>query len=330
MTVRLILAPVPVDEKWLDDQNWPNENKIFIVGAGLNYGEHAKEVGGGDSILFPKPTVPTGAYAPVPLAPRVGRDDAGCLLDYEAEIAFVVLEDIDLANLPSGPTLWSKLAFFAVNDVTYREPIILDDQTGYTKGKARPGFLPSGPWLVAGWHLVPKTNEGGTEPLMIGLSTRDASDTGSPSVTRQLASSAQMIVGPRAILALLRDRDPQGEFCQTSGAVCAMDDVQDAKRYMIQGSTLPAGSIVLTGTPGGTALKAPGLFDKLGFLLRSDKDKSARQLFLDEQIRNRLLHGYLQPGVQVDQAVERLGRQTWEVTTSSPENGAVCEISPSL
>jgi hypothetical protein len=60
-----ILAPVPVTQQWVDN-DW-----VFVPTAGLNYAEHAAEVGiSGKKFLFPKPTAPTSAYADVPQVPR--------------------------------------------------------------------------------------------------------------------------------------------------------------------------------------------------------------------------------------------------------------------
>ena len=94
--------------------------------AGLNYDVHKNEVGGGNFVLFPKPIEPTGPYGDLKEKASI------CLLDYEAEIAFVTLDEINFKDdLPSGENgSWSKFAekgaFFAVNDVTDRESQILD------------------------------------------------------------------------------------------------------------------------------------------------------------------------------------------------------------
>ena len=43
-----IISPVRVEQAWL------YEDKVFIVGAGLNYDVHKNEVGGSNFVLFPK------------------------------------------------------------------------------------------------------------------------------------------------------------------------------------------------------------------------------------------------------------------------------------
>lgn len=319
-----ILAPVPTEPAWLAAQADPDA-RIYIVGAGLNYDDHAKETGISEEILFPKPTLPTGPYATLAQVPKVdGKQGSVCLLDYEVEIAFVLLEDLDLRAVPGGTFLWDKLAFFAVNDVSDREPIVLDRTRGYTRAKARPGFLPSGPWLVAGWNLVPRTKEGGTEPLLLSLSTREASKVPSPWVQRQYASSGDMTIGPRVILDSLQYRDPAAEACRRNGAVCSMKDVDGIDRPMQHDGLLPAGSIVLTGTPGGTAIKEPPLATKLGYFLRANLDLArARELAVADLTGHRSELGYLEPGDEVDQTVGLLGRQRWPVGEDPASGGCM-------
>ncbi len=319
-----IRATIPMDATWLSTATAP-AGRVYIVGAGINYGEHAKETGASEAILFPKPTLPTGPYAALAQVPRIdGKLGSVCLLDYEVEIAFVVLEDMDLRAVPGESFLWDRLAFFAVNDVSDREPIILDRTLGYTRAKARPGFLPSGPWLVAGWHVAPRTAEGGTEPLLLSLSTREGSAVPSPWIQRQSASSIDMTLGPRAILDSLQERDPTAAACRQGDEVCSMKDADGADRHMLHDHVLPAGSIVLTGTPGGTAIKDPGLSVELQYWMRANFDiAKARELAVDDQSKARSDLGYLEPGDEVDQTVGFLGRQRWRVAEDPASGGCI-------
>ena len=69
------------------------------MGAGLNYDVHKNEVGGGNFVLFPKPIEPTGPYGDLKEKASI------CLLDYEAEIAFVTLDEINFKDdLPTAKT----------------------------------------------------------------------------------------------------------------------------------------------------------------------------------------------------------------------------------
>jgi 2-keto-4-pentenoate hydratase/2-oxohepta-3-ene-1,7-dioic acid hydratase in catechol pathway len=310
-----ILPPVPVTEDWLKD------DEVFVVAAGLNYAAHADEVGATEKILFPKPSQPTGAYADVPPGPRAnGEPGQACLLDYEVEIAFIALQDIELTTVATMDkrALGSDLAFFGVNDVSDREPIILDRETGYTSAKARPGYLPAGPWLIAGRHLVPATKEGGTADLALALQTREAG--GTEWLPRQYAQSSTMEMGP---IAILQSLGRMAQQCKADPSACTMHDATGRPRSLIRGTTLPAGSLVLTGTPSGTAIKEPGLPAQLGYLLRGGLSRErATALFLADQMRDHDALGYLEPGDEVDQVIERLGRQHWRVATDAPAGAA--------
>jgi hypothetical protein len=78
-----VCAVVSLPESELDA-----EAKV-LVSTGLNYSAHAEEAGGGDVFLFPKPSAPTRPYASVHARTGV------TLLDYEVELAFVLLEEVD-------------------------------------------------------------------------------------------------------------------------------------------------------------------------------------------------------------------------------------------
>jgi 2-keto-4-pentenoate hydratase/2-oxohepta-3-ene-1,7-dioic acid hydratase in catechol pathway len=321
-----ILPPVRVDEDWLD------QDKVFIVAAGLNYEDHKAETGGGKFVLFPKPVEPTGPYDPVPLTPLEAGGSV-CLLDYEVEIAFVALQELKLpddADKP-WPELASKLAFFAVNDVTDRTSQILDPDTGFTQAKTRKGFLPSGPWLVAGRNLVQGTDDDPADALTLELWTRDAAGTDTSRKSSQRAFSADLIVGVPEILTRLAPLDPDGKDCaegnnRVGEQYCTMPDA-DRERRMVRDLTLPAGSIVLTGTPGGTALTTPDLPGKLRLFLRAAAHgkpsfEGGREVYLADQVKDRDALGYLESGDEVDQAIKHLGRQTWSVVV--PDGGTDC------
>ena len=79
------------------------------------------------------------------------------------------------------------IAFFAVNDVSDREPIVQDETLGYTRGKGRSGFLPAGPWLVPGTDLMPTTKEGGSQPVELELAVRRGGTANAGSAPRRRA-----------------------------------------------------------------------------------------------------------------------------------------------
>ena len=80
------------------------------------------------------------------------------------------LDDLDLSGPPPDyESFMNGVAFFAANDISNREPIILDTETGYTKAKSHPTYLPTGPWLIRGSYLKPKTVNEGRRSLAIEL-----------------------------------------------------------------------------------------------------------------------------------------------------------------
>jgi len=75
---------------------------------------------------------------------------------------------------------------------------------------------------------------------------------------------------------------------------------------------VPKGSIVLTGTPEGTAIEAPGLFDKLRMLIQAGFSlRKVRLLFTEHSISYKKEMGYLSPGDRVDANIQYLGTQRW-------------------
>jgi len=223
-----------------------------IVAAGLNYAAHAEEAGGGDVFLFPKPVAPSAPYGVVPLP------SGEVLLDYEIELGFVLTSEVRLRDLPSREELLAHSAFFVANEISNREPIIREKplsgtSTGFVEGKGQPGFLPAGPWLVRGRELFAALSACGGE----GLGLRLEVDEGAGFVVRQASSSARMILDPHALLVRL------AEWVEAHGLRSPMPLRWRGKtRYYPlaldpQAPHLPAGSLLLTGTPDGVALRVP-------------------------------------------------------------------------
>ena len=315
----VVLPPVGISQQQLES------GQRFIVGIGLNYHEHREETGAGDHVelspdevlVFPKVIAPTGAYGEVQAGAKVGTSPARPvrLLDYEAELGMVLLDDLDLNAPPVSYTEFiNSVAFFTANDVSDRGPIILDSEFGYTRGKSHPTYLPTGPWMVHGQHLQPQAPGEGSDNLEIGLIVQEPARGKQAARTRQLQSSStdRMILGPWQIIRLLATRYQQGlRTC--------MRDASGAPRYThTPTGIIPAGSIILTGTPGGTAIQAPGLLEKVDLFLRGGFSLAgARQLMImdsEDQLQD---SRYLEPGDQVETTITRLGQQRWAVTADS-------------
>ena len=302
---RAICAPVPLAQEAIDGET------AVVVAVGLNFPAHADDAGGGDLFLFPKPVHPTGPY-------RTVRPGAGVrLLDYELELGFVLLDDVDLGAIPSASELEGLVAFFAANDVSDREPIIRRSAlrgpgTGFVEGKGQPGFLPLGPWMVHGEDLgllaldCPRS-------LGMRLSVREEG-----SVTlRQQAGTGDMLAGPREILETLAARvdaaAPGGTRTEMSTTVEGRARYYPLALAAGGRAVLPRGSIVLTGTPAGTALEAPE--GRLSLLARAlVRFQSPRTRFLEDQVVARDAEGYLAESDVVVGSIEELGTQWWPVS----------------
>ena len=304
----VILPPVAISTAELD------QLQRVVIGAGLNYTNHIDEVGvdpAGALLLFPKPVVPTGPYAPVRVGVQIGEIPARpvLLLDYEVELGLVLLEDLDLRRLPpSYDAFIDKVAFFVANDVSDREPIILDDQNGYTRGKSHPTYLPVGPWMVHGSQLRPRTMSEGEHNLRIGLEVYEAAPSSGNLQSRQRSSTDAMLRGPWAVVGHMSERLARGEI------IC-MRDPHGKPRYLHNAEgVIPAGSVILTGTPGGTAIQEPSLLQKADLFLRGGFSlERAREIFIQEAERDIVAAAYLEAGDRVESWVEYLGRQRWSV-----------------
>ena len=278
-----------------------------IVSTGLNFAAHAEEAGGGDVFLFPKPAAPTRPFA------TVHAPEGVTLLDYEVELAFVLLEDVDPFDPPSHEALLAKSAFFLSNDVSDREAIVRDAAftgtgTGFSEGKGQPGFFPTGPWMVRGTELFAAVEACGGDGLGLRLSVDDEPE------PRQDASTALMILPPEALVARI------GTWIDEHGQRSIMHFTRDGgetRHYPLavgeSDPILTAGSIVQTGTPEGVALNAPS---PLGVTLRGlVRLRSPFTQFLVEE-KARVAKGgtrYLAPGQVVHAEIDGLGAQRFPI-----------------
>jgi 2-keto-4-pentenoate hydratase/2-oxohepta-3-ene-1,7-dioic acid hydratase in catechol pathway len=293
VTPEQILPPVDITPDEIHDR------RKFVVSIGLNYQAHRAETGRRLDLLMVKPVAPTGPYAPLTLTPEAQ------LVDHEAELACVLLQDVDLTDVPPLAELESRLAYFAVNDLTDRAPIILDENDGYTAAKADPGFLPIGPWMIHGAELPVFS-----EDLALTI-TCAVTKPGQSPAKRQEDKTTNILRDPEQFLRLL------GEQLAADPEMAGVDRQGERHPFALRIGerwVLPFGSLLLTGTPGGTCIRAPSTLRRLGLLLRGGFSMPrARRHFLRAQIRDRGKIGYLLPGDSVETRVEGLGTQGWSI-----------------
>lgn len=295
-----VCAPVPLSQEEIEAE------ERLVVAAGLNYAAHAEESGGGDVFIFPKPVAPTPPYG------ALARPEDVELLDYEVELGFVLLEDVELGALPTPERLLEQSAFFVLDELTDRAPIIREKAfsgpgTGFVKAKGRPGFLPIGPWLVRGSELFAALEACGDGGLGLTL----AVDEGEGFRVRQSSTTARMILDPLELLERIA-REVERRGLRTS-----MPIVRNGtpRHYPIavdeSAPRLPAGSLILTGTPEGVAIQAPS---STAVVLRGLLHlRGPFAQFLAEE-RERAAAGgpggYLDPGDRVRAGIDGLGTQS--------------------
>lgn len=291
-----LLSPVDIDAGQIE------RGDRLVVGFGLTFRSHRAETGSARPFIFPKPTAPGGAYAPVSATGGTGGSVG--LLDYELELGCVALRDIDLDRLQDVRAA-DDFGYLVVNDVTEREPILRSRQAGYTRAKGRPTYLPCGPWIVPGPHFT--RDAPALRRMVLTVSEAAPFSTHHPHTLRQDARLEELTLGLRELLALL-SRHRSLTMRGRDGRRWPVSVDRGGRRL------LPAGSLLMTGTPGGTAIRAPGLVDKLSLVLRS-----VRHLrWPSEDYRRHLEHhrhafGFLSPGDRVSGWITGLGRQEWQV-----------------
>ncbi len=115
-----------------------------ILAVGLNYRDHAEELGHPiprEPVLFMKP--PSSLLAP---GGEIVLPAASVRVDYEAELALVVRDRC--RGLSAGEASAHILGYCCANDVTARDLQERDGQ--WTRAKGYDTFCPLGPWLAVG------------------------------------------------------------------------------------------------------------------------------------------------------------------------------------
>lgn len=162
-----------------------------------------------------------------------------CLLDYEGELGFVLLDDIAPAEL-ENPDFIPRLGFFIANDLSSRSLAILGEGMPnryeyWGISKSFPGFMPA---TDRAW--VPD------KPVANGI-PRITIETRVDGELRQQQSVAGLVYTPLRMLRAVREAFPN--------------------------SALRKGTMVLTGTPGGVAIKNPRWQVRLANLIGMDRFK---------------------------------------------------------
>jgi 2-keto-4-pentenoate hydratase/2-oxohepta-3-ene-1,7-dioic acid hydratase in catechol pathway len=208
------------------------------MAAGANYRAHAEEVGVEDGpFLFPKLSTPTPWNADVP---HRGR------LDYEAELCAVPLT-------PHSAEAPARLGFVLCNDFTDRWMLAVEldfdapmGTTGFPDAKGGPGMLPIGPFLV-----IPRDADAFYRDLDLELYANER--------LRQRVSAASMVWSPE-------------EIVQRAVRDCAVAYQSRAGELgLTDCGGIPAGTLILTGTPGGVMFHVLTIWAPAAYLEPGDE-----------------------------------------------------------
>lgn len=238
----------------------PNPN--YIYGIGLAYSQHIEETASGFDPDEPPPIFEKNSRAltrnteiiAMPkrqdliqamedFEPGLGKtvdqdfEDLPVLLDYEVELAFVLLEDFSASDLQSDD-FSPALGFFLANDVSARTIAVMGEGQKnryeyWGLSKSFPGFLP-----VSDKLWIPD-NPGPTTLPCITIETYVNEE------LRQSTSTEDMIYTPAELIRQIQKKYP------------------DRK--------LSKGDLVLMGTPGGVAFQTPRWLARLGTLVGMDR-----------------------------------------------------------
>lgn len=214
----------------------PLVDRARHIAAGTNYRGHAEEVGHeGDPFLFPKFSSPT---------PWNSRVAPGGRLDYEVELCAVLLKDRTTETD-------TALGYVLCGDYTDRWLLVRDmdfdgemGRTGFALAKSGEGRLPVGPLLV-----IPH-DDGFYRELKLSLYVNGQ--------LRQSAGAGQMIWSPRAILSRATT-DCHEAYDMNSETVHLWDC-----------ESIPAGTLLLTGTPEGVLFHPVTLWNPAAYLREGD------------------------------------------------------------
>ena len=152
----------------------------------------------------------------------------------------------------------------------------------------------------------------GDHRLELGLEVYESTASPGNVQSRQLASTGAMLRGPWAIVRYMSEMLARGKI------IC-MRDAYGNPRYLHDADgVIPAGSLILTGTPGGTAIRKPGLLQKAELFLRGGFSlEAARRIFVEDAEQDIGATAYLEGGDRVESWVEYLGRQRWSVVADA-------------
>ena len=159
----------------------PNPPKIICLA--FNYYDHARDAGltpADEPVIFMKPRTTLNPPFNDIICPSFVKR-----LDYEAEIAVIIRQDIK--KVPENQALESVFGYMVLHDVSSRDLQFKDKQ--YTRAKSIDTFAPCGPWIT--------TKDEVNDPQNLRIITKVNGE------IRQNSSSDNMVIPIKKIISSL-------------------------------------------------------------------------------------------------------------------------------
>ncbi len=257
-----------------------------IVGIGFNYREHNKDVRSDEMVVFPKNIPISGPYERV-IEPKEA------LLDWEVELGVIVREKIDeTAPRLTRENVRDYIAGFVVgNDISDRVKIIRDSSDGFTASKSFETFLPVGPYYVPIENFMLNHRLYPELEMSLKVNGQDKQKSNTSNIIHSLSA---------CIATILKEKTD------------VWYDWHGKNGPLLNTPYLGPGDLILTGTPGGTAIRVPSkaaiIFQGLIHL------RDPREYLIEQQRRS---GRFLKPGDVVRALVQGLGVQENTIVTDS-------------
>lgn len=260
----------------------PFDGTASQIAIGVNYPAHKAEADMEEPFLFPKLSRADGWMADVPAGDG--------LLDYEVELGFVALTDLPADKHPQTMGL-VLAADYSDRALLLRRVNLLDPESGdgFTDAKSRPGYMPMGNLLV-----IPRDVRAFYASLQLQLFVEGG--------LRQVARPRDMVWQLDRMLGESRARAGLSWATQGGAARLPIDSA----------GTIPARTIILSGTTDGVVFRPPGVrqtfIGVMETLFAPWHWPSWRDRLVARTIGEAQAGGhYLQPGQQVVMHADGLG-----------------------
>jgi 2-keto-4-pentenoate hydratase/2-oxohepta-3-ene-1,7-dioic acid hydratase in catechol pathway len=226
-----------------------------LICIGLNYRRHAEEgnlpIPEFPVVFFKSPMAVQNPGDPIQLPRRLKSTE----VDYECELAVVIGKTAH--NVKREDALDYVLGYTCANDVSARDWQVKWGGSQWCRGKTFDTFAPLGPCLVLKDEIP--------DPNKLRIKT-----TLSGNVTQDWSTDDMILDAPKPSLETMLS----GDVMQDWNTDDMIFDVPALIEFLSSDTTLPAGTVILTGTPHGIgAARKPPVFLKAGDVVSIEIEK---------------------------------------------------------